>query len=111
MRDRFEARHDHVHDQIRQLPGFDCPPGYGAFYLFPRINDALAAAGFTDDVALCEALLEDTGVALVPGTAFGAPGHLRVSFAAAEATMDEAVARIRHFIETRSSTATGEISL
>jgi aspartate aminotransferase len=51
-----------------------------------------------NDVELCERLLEATGVALVPGSAFGAPGHLRLSFAASTATLDDALERMERFL-------------
>lgn len=98
MVSEFKARHDVVHGLVDAIDGFDCPPGQGAFYLFPRIEDALAATGIADDVAFCEQLLDRTGVALVPGTAFGAPGHLRISFAASLDVLRTAIGRIGDFI-------------
>ena len=50
--------------------------------------------GAATDVELCERLLDEAGVALVPGSAFGAPGHLRLSFAASTSTLDDALARL-----------------
>ena len=61
---------------------------------------AMRAKKAETDVAFCERLLEATGVALVPGTAFGAPGHLRLSFAASTATLTEALRRIHDFLST-----------
>jgi aspartate aminotransferase len=58
----------------------------------------MAAKGATTDVELCEQLLEHAGVALVPGSAFGAPGHLRMSFAASLDTLEEALTRMRRFL-------------
>jgi aspartate aminotransferase len=94
----FTERHAVVHAGINSIPGFDCAPAHGAFYLFPNITAAMRTKGIDDDVAFCEALLETVGVALVPGSAFGAPGHLRISFAASKETLADATARIQTFM-------------
>ena len=94
----FKERHAIVLERLNAIDGLTASPGRGAFYLFPNIEAALAAKGCDDDVSFCERLLEDTGVALVPGSAFGAPGHLRISFAAAIETLDAALDRIEQFL-------------
>ena len=94
----FKKRHDFVHARINAIEGFRCPEGRGAFYLFPNIDAALRRKQIDDDVAFCEALLEQAGVALVPGSAFGAPAHLRISFAASLDTLGEALDRIETFM-------------
>ena len=96
----FKARHDHVFERVGALPGIRCVPASGTFYLFPNIEGAIQAKGSPTDVEFCERLLEATGVALVPGSAFGAPGHLRVSFAASRATLDEALTRLERFLSS-----------
>jgi len=73
-------------------------PAQGAFYLLPNVEAAMRAKGSATDSEFCEQLLERTGVALVPGTAFGAPGHVRLSFAASMTTLDAALARLREFL-------------
>jgi len=93
----FKERHEFVLERVNRITGFDCAPGRGAFYLFPRIEEAMKHKAIDDDVAFCEQLLE-AGVALVPGSAFGAPGHLRISFAASRETLDEALNRIERFM-------------
>ena len=95
----FKRRHDLVLARMNEIPGFTTVPALGTFYLFPNVTAAMRAKGAASDVELCEQLLESAGVALVPGSAFGAPGHLRVSFAASTATLDDALTRIRKFIE------------
>ena len=80
-----------------RLPGFDCVPADGTFYLFPNVEAAMRAKGVATDVELCERLIDEAGVALVPGTAFGAPGHLRFSFAASTSTLEAALARLDNF--------------
>jgi len=94
----FKRRHDFVLERMRSIPGFDVVPALGTFYLFPNVEAAMRAKCAASDVELCEQLLEATGVALVPGSAFGAPGHLRMSFAAALETLDDALERVRRFM-------------
>jgi aspartate aminotransferase len=94
----FRRRHDLFYAGIRELPGFSCVPASGTFYLFPNVEDAMRRKGAATDIAFCEQILDATGVALVPGTAFGAPGHLRFSFAASVETLTSALARLRVFM-------------
>jgi aspartate aminotransferase len=96
----FKARHDIVQPLVDDIDGISCAAGAGAFYLFADVTGVLAAKGLSDDIAFCEQLLNETGVALVPGTAFGAPGFVRISFAASRATLREAVNRMRAFAES-----------
>jgi aspartate aminotransferase len=95
---RFKARHDTVLRGLNALPGVECVAGRGAFYLFPNIEAALETTGTESDVDFCAELLEQFGLALVPGTAFGAPGHLRISFAASESDLASALSRLERFI-------------
>ena len=85
---------------IDAIAGLSCSPGDGAFYLFVDARESIERKKLGDDVAFCEGLLEETGVALVPGTAFGAPGYVRISFAAALDVMHEAIARLKRFAES-----------
>lgn len=91
----FRQRHDWLVDALNALPGFDCLPGDGAFYAFPDVGGAIAALdSVEDDTSFAEYLLDQAGVAVVPGTAFGAPGHVRLSYACSLDTLEEAVRRI-----------------
>jgi len=98
MAREFEQRHRRVLDRINAIDGLVCRPGRGAFYLLPDISGAMQKLAFEDDVTFCEALLERENLALVPGSAFGAPGHLRLSFAASQPILDEALRRLGHFV-------------
>jgi aspartate aminotransferase len=98
MCDEFKRRHDFFFAGIRGLPGFACVPASGTFYLFPNVEGAMRKKRIESDAEFCERLLEDAGVALVPGTAFGAPGHVRLSFAASTATLTSALERLEHFV-------------
>ena len=90
----FRERHDWLLPALNDLPGVSCVAGKGAFYLFADCSEAIERLGLSDDLALAEHLLEHAGVATVPGSAFGAPGHLRLSFACALETLETAVERI-----------------
>jgi len=95
----YEARRSWLVRALNAIPGMTCLTPEGAFYVFPSIAGWLghcAPGGrrLDDDVAACEWLLDDAGVALVPGTAFGAPGHVRISYAVDQAVLEEAARRI-----------------
>ncbi len=96
----YRARHDHVVSALNDMPGFECRPGEGTFYAFPRVAKAVTALGLADDAALVEHFLSAVNVACVPGSAFGAPGYLRVSFASSIETLTEALARMRRALAT-----------
>jgi aspartate aminotransferase len=91
----FRERHDFIVAALNDIPGISCLPGAGTFYAFPDCREAIAAGGFADDTALSEFLLKKVGVAVVPGTAFGAPGHIRLSFACSLDMLRDAAKRIR----------------
>ena len=90
----FRERHDWLVPALNELPGIRCEGGEGAFYVFADCREAIELLGLDGDPAFCELLLEKAGVALVPGAAFGAPGHARLSFACSRRTLREAVDRI-----------------
>ena len=91
----FRERHDWLLKALNELPGISCLPADGAFYAFPDVSGAIKALdGVDDDTDFAEYLLEKAGVAVVPGIAFGAPGHVRLSFACSLETLQQAVERI-----------------
>ena len=94
MTKAFRERHDYVVAALNKIPGFRCLPSAGTFYAFPDVSDAIRAKGLKDDLALSELLLNSGEVAVVPGSAFGAPGYLRLSFACSLDTLKEAIRRI-----------------
>ncbi|WP_417655936.1 pyridoxal phosphate-dependent aminotransferase [Pseudidiomarina aestuarii] len=97
----FKQRHDYLVDALNQIPGIQCIAGDGTFYTFANIDGLMTAKGCSTDVELCEQILSDAKVALVPGSAFGAPGHCRFSFACSMETLQEAVRRIAAFAQTK----------
>ncbi len=94
MNSAFQERHRFVVEALNALPGVACLPSQGAFYAFPHMAGAMERLGVEDDVAFGERLIEEAGVALVPGSAFGAPGYMRLSFATSMENLREGLARI-----------------
>ena len=90
----FKKRHDYLVDALNKLPGVSCLSGDGTFYVFPDFSDAIAKSPCDDDVAFAEHLLSEAGVALVPGSAFGAPGCMRLSFATSMEMLESAIERL-----------------
>lgn len=91
----FKERHDYVVQTLNDIPGFSCIPADGAFYAFPNVKGAMEKAGIDNDVDFAEKLLLEAGVALVPGSAFGSPGYMRLSFATSMKTLEDALNRIK----------------
>lgn len=94
MNAAFKERHDFVVAGLNALPGVKCLPGFGTFYAFADVSAAMAKLGLKDDNAFAEHLIVKAGVAVVPGSGFGAPGHMRLSFACSLETLDKALKRI-----------------
>lgn len=98
MNEQFKRRHDFVVAGLNKLPGVSCLPGAGTFYAFANIEGAMRLMGATDDTAFAEQLLHG-GVAVVPGSGFGAPGHMRLSFACSMETLEEALRRMERVLK------------
>ncbi len=101
MNAAFKARHDFVVHALNALPGVSCLPGAGTFYAFADVSRAIAALGCRDDSEFAELLLNEAGVAVVPGSGFGAPGHMRISFACSMETLEKAMQRIGRLLTER----------
>jgi aspartate aminotransferase len=92
---QFKKRHDAVVERLNGMAGVDCLPTDGTFYVFPSVSGLIDAIdGVNDDLQLAEHLIEKAGVALVPGTAFGTPGHARISIATSMQNLETALDRI-----------------
>ena len=91
----YHARHDYVVAALNDIDGFECRAGEGTFYAFPRVRGALDALGMETDIELVEHLLNQADVACVPGSAFGAPSYLRLSFACSMESLEESIRRIK----------------
>ncbi|HSJ82552.1 MAG TPA: pyridoxal phosphate-dependent aminotransferase [Acidimicrobiia bacterium] len=97
MRRAFDSRRKLMYGLVSDIPGVRCVEPQGAFYVFPEVTDALEGRwGSTDELATV--ILEEAGVALVPGESFGTPGFLRLSYAVGEADIERGVDRIRRLL-------------
>jgi aspartate aminotransferase len=95
----FKHRHDFVVETLNGMNDyFKCVPADGTFYAFPNAQKAIEKLGLQTDVELADHLLNHAGVALVPGTAFGAPGYLRLSYATSQQNLSQALKRIREAV-------------
>ncbi|WP_323715539.1 pyridoxal phosphate-dependent aminotransferase [Paracoccus aminovorans] len=100
----FQRRRDLVVAGLNACPGIECPVPEGAFYVYPSIKALIgktSAGGklIADDEAFATALLDETGVAVVFGAAFGLSPHFRISYATSDAVLEDACARIKRFCE------------
>lgn len=102
MRQAFEQRLNIIYERLIQIPGFSCVKPQGAFYLFPNAKEAATMTGYEHVDAFVEALLEEAKVALVPGSGFGAPNNVRLSYATSLDSLHEALNRIETFINEKT---------
>ena len=98
MNKAFKERHDFIVAGLNSIPGISCQPGAGTFYAFANVEGAMRTLGIQDDNAFAEYLLIEAGVAVVPGSGFGAPGHMRISFACSMTTLEAALRRIERVL-------------
>jgi len=98
MNKAFKARHDFVVAGLNAIPGVSCLAGAGTFYAFANVEGAMRALGLKDDDEFAEYLLVHAGVAAVPGSGFGAPNHIRISFACSMDTLKDALGRIEQAV-------------
>jgi len=99
MVDAYKERSNYIVKALNGIPGFECREGEGAFYAFPRVMGAMKAKGLESDADLVKLILNEAIVVMVPGTPFGAPGYVRISFACSIEELEEAVNRIRKVLE------------
>jgi aspartate aminotransferase len=98
MNKAFKARHDFVVAGLNAIPGISCLPGAGTFYAFANVEGAMHSLALKDDNEFAEYLLVHAGVAVVPGSGFGAPDHIRISFATSMDMLKDALRRIERVI-------------
>ena len=91
----FKKRHDYVVDELNKMSGIECIKSDGTFYVFPNVEQLIARLeGINNDLDLAEYFIEQADVALVPGSAFGCPGHIRISIATSMENLQTALSRI-----------------
>jgi aspartate aminotransferase len=97
----FQAKRDQVMAVMDAIPGIVCPRPQGAFYVFPDVNAYFGKSHdgklIGNDIDLCNALLESKGVACVPGSAFGEPRALRISYTCPTPQLAPGLERFREF--------------
>jgi len=98
MRKVFKERLDKLHNWLTDMPGVSCLKPQGAFYVFPNDAEAAKNNGFSNVDEWVEALLEEEKVALVPGSSFGAPDNVRLSYATSLDLLEESAKRMKRFI-------------
>ncbi|WP_099362754.1 pyridoxal phosphate-dependent aminotransferase [Fredinandcohnia onubensis] len=101
MRQAFEHRLDVIYDKLVSIPGISCKKPQGAFYLFPNAKKCAELTGFDNVDDFAKALLEEALVAVVPGSGFGAPNNIRLSYATSLEQLEIAIDRIRKFVEEK----------
>ena len=99
MTSEYKKRHDYMCEALNQIDGFKTAPGTGAFYLLPEVHQILERKGFSDDVEFSSFLIEKANVAVIPGSAFGANGFIRVSYATSMELLEESISRIRNSLK------------
>lgn len=99
MLSAFKERHEYVYNRLNAIDGITCLPSDGTFYSFPDVRGFIGKIdGVTDDMELSEYLIEKAGVALVPGSAFGSPGYIRISYATSLEVLKDALDRIEKVV-------------
>jgi aspartate aminotransferase len=93
MRETFDKRRQKMYSMLAEAPGVQCHEPEGAFYVFPSVTDLLGDR-YPTAAALTEGLLEEAGIAVVPGESFGAPGHIRLSYALSDDDLERGVSRM-----------------
>jgi len=94
MVEAFERRHNYLVDSLNAIDGIECPQSRGAFYSFPRVQGLIDRLGLKNDVEFSTYCLDKISLALVPGSAFGAPGYVRLSFATSMDKLNLAIERL-----------------
>ncbi|MGG0284621.1 pyridoxal phosphate-dependent aminotransferase [Peribacillus butanolivorans] len=101
MRQAFEGRLNTIYDKLVEIPGVSCIKPQGAFYLFPNVKRAVELTGYSNVDDFTTALLEEAQVAVIPGSGFGAPDNIRLSYATSLELLEAAVERIHSFVKSK----------
>jgi len=99
MAKEYAKRHTFIFNALNSIEGFKTLAATGAFYTFPEVTTVIKDLNFSDDIEFSDYLLENAQVAVVPGSAFGAKNHIRLSFATSMDLLKEAVNRIKNALK------------
>ena len=94
----YKERNNFLSDNLNNISGFECRKGEGAFYAFPKVSGAISNSGLKNDIELVDLILNKAGVVMVPGTPFGAPGYVRLSFACSMEELKDAIQRLKEVL-------------
>lgn len=95
----YGRRRQVILEALSRIPGITCDAPRGAFYVFPDVRGAMERTGCADDVEFALRALQEAGVAMVAGSAFAGPGHVRLTYAVSEEDINEGVARLGKWVE------------
>lgn len=98
MAHTYKNRHNLLFNFLNDLDGCEVVAATGAYYLFPRVTGIINALGLNSDIELAELLLEKAGVSVIPGSVFGMPNYIRMSFVVSEDKLLLAIDRIKNFL-------------
>ena len=101
MRQAFESRLEVIYPKLASIPGFKVLKPQGAFYLLPDVSEAATKCGYESVDAFANALLTEANVAVIPGSGFGAPATIRLSYATSLQLLEEAVRRMDEFVQAK----------
>ncbi len=101
MRKDFESRLNKAYPLLAAIPGFNVIKPQGAFYLLPEVTEAVEKTGYKNVDDFAEALLTEAKVAVIPGSGFGSPDTIRLSYATSIDLIEEAIRRIKEFVESK----------
>ena len=104
MINAYHERYQYATERLESIAEIKLIPTDGTFYLFPNITGMLKKFNLKDDLELTEFLLEKANIAVVPGSAFGTPGHLRISIATSKKQISSAIDRIEELLNTNNTT-------
>ncbi|SOC37633.1 pyridoxal phosphate-dependent aminotransferase [Ureibacillus acetophenoni] len=101
MRKAFESRLEIIYPKLNAIPGFQVIKPQGAFYLLPDVSEAAEKTGYNSVDEFATALLTEANVAVIPGSGFGVPNAIRLSYATSLELLEEAVSRIENFVKSK----------
>jgi aspartate aminotransferase len=103
MINTYHSRYSYITEILSEIPEIEMIESQGSFYIFPNVTKLISKLGLSSDLELTEFLLEKANVSVIPGTVFGAPGYIRISFAICKKRLREAVDRIKSAIAESDS--------
>ena len=99
MSKEYEKRHAFIFNALNEISAFKAVPATGAFYTFPEVTDAIEYLNMSNDIEFSNFLLDNAQIAVIPGSAFGAEGHIRISFATSMDSLKRAINRIQKVLK------------